>query len=73
MCTCINLCCMSFCSCTKMTFVVVISVISRPPAVTMGGCHVVSLLAVAGILKCLHDQALHVNTPVNGPLEQSHT
>ena len=37
-----------------------VSVISRPPAITKGGCHVVSLFAVAGILKCMHDQALHV-------------
>ena len=62
MCTCINLCCMSYCSCTKMNCVVGISVISRPPAVTKGGCHVVSLLAVAGIQKCMHDQARHANT-----------
>ena len=42
--------------------VVGISVISRPPAIMEGGCHVASFLAATGILKCMHNQARHVNT-----------
>lgn len=48
-----------------MCCVVEISVVIRPPAVKEVGCHVVSFLAAAGILMCMHDQARHVKKTVH--------